>query len=101
MKKLIAATIASIACVTASAADFGRIDMVNGSSVYFTMHNCPYGKTGEPRMGYVIDSNNDKVSDVCWVIVEEAILVVTPTGEVAKYDVSDFVPNARLNKNTM
>lgn len=51
MKKLIAATIASIACATASAADFGRIDMDNGSSVYFTMHNCPYGKPGSLAWG--------------------------------------------------
>ena len=101
MKKLIAATIASIACVTASAADFGRIDMDNGSSVYFTMHNCPYGKTGEPRMGYVIDSENDKVSDVCWIVVDDSLLVVAPGGEVVKFKITDLEPSIPSPKNTM
>lgn len=101
MKKLIAAVVASIACVTASAADFARIDMDNGSSVYFTMHNCPYGKTGEPRMGYVINSNNDKVSDVCWIVVEDSILVVAPGGEVVKFKITDLEPSIPSTKSPL
>lgn len=98
MKKYIAIA-ALVASCSVHAGELAKIQMQNDSYVSLTSLNCPFSKNSKPRFAYVVDKDDNVVTDACWTIVEDVILVVTRNGEVGKYPLNAI--SSGENKNQM
>ena len=78
--------------LSANALEFATIQMDNEAYVVLTDIECPFVKTSEPKFGYVVKNTNDFVGNVCWMIVQDRILVVTRQGEYEDYPVEAAKP---------
>ena len=90
--KLLALGLATTLSLSANALEFATIQMDNWAYVILTDINCPFSKTSEPKFGYVVKNTNDYVDNVCWMVVQDRILVVTRQGEYQDYPVENAEP---------